>query len=671
MRTCASPVHLPRKYVPDELITPPTIIASADGGGSSDDQHGFDALSHQQRLGIEATSDADPQQNTRQPVIDNLCQFGSTPEDGVTTSRRMVEVWELCNRLHMRYESRMLADAAWCGTIAKAAAAAAASSPATDPPPRIIVLGLGSGVPALSAGRAGAEVLWVIRVARYAEVARALVARNRLQARVRVITCSRWVDLPPRLPPMPSGGLAREAHACLTEEIGDDPLSEGVLPLARLAHALLLRRGGVFGPCRLRVYATLASVRTICASGFDLRAFNAFRSTSGACQSYDLEDALLTERPGTVAVLSAPALLFDLDLSRALPPTSVARPVEVQVDASEGGVLNCLCWWADLCYPSGEVYSSAPPLCAAAEPPRSSCRRAFRQRLTFCGYERRLSAGEPVRVLASISRYETAVRVEAPPDERAAEAGTLVRWPATNACGVLSYHFPMIADEGRNAAFDGALARAVRLFVASHGGRRPRVLDIGSGSGLLAMMAARAGAAEVHSLEMVPALAAAAREIVARNGYAECITIHGEMSTRVAAAALGGHFDILVCEIVDDMLLGEGILTTVTDARRRLLTPSAAVLPRSGCLWVLAVEMKPPAHDGIDLADMSTFLCDLALTPEPLATVKLQHLRPGVDYRTLSEPLRLFDFDFASGDLQARPEGPTNLAFLAPPPIIE
>lgn len=161
------------------------------------------------------------------------------------------------------------------------------------------------------------------------------------------------------------------------------------------------------------------------------------------------------------------------------------------------------------------------------------------------------------------------------------------------------------------------------------------------------MMAARAGAGEVHSLEMVPALAAVARHIAAVNGFGETVRIHTARSTEVDAAALGGKFDILVCEIVDDMLLGEGVLTSVSDARTRLLSPSACVLPRGGAIWALAVEMRPQMRDGIALDDQMIFLCDLSTTPEPLANVKLQHLAPGKDYRPLAAPLRLFDFDWA------------------------
>lgn len=69
------------------------------------------------------------------------------------------------------------------------------------------------------------------------------------------------------------------------------------------------------------------------------------------------------------------------------------------------------------------------------------------------------------------------------------QSGRLVRWPLAPC---LAYHFPMIADEGRNGCFDRALRAAVTDF-GSREGRAPHMLDIGSGSGLLAMMAARAG----------------------------------------------------------------------------------------------------------------------------------------------------------------------------------
>ena len=403
----------------------------------------FDAITHQQRLGIEGSA-GNQEQNSRLLVIENLAQLGSSQEDGVTTSRRMVEVWEMCNRLYMRFDTRTLFDERWCLAVIEAAASIAGAGtggggrvqqPLLRPSssPRIIVLGLGTGLAALAAARAGAEVLWVVRVARFAEVARCLVARNDLAARVRVLFVRTWAELPPKLPPMPGGGLAREAHACVTEELGDDPLSEGLLPLARFCHSRLLRSGGAFGPCRLRIFAALACVRTTSACGFDLRAFNIFRTSSGAHGTYDFEDSLLTEQPGDARMLSAPVLLLDLDLSSA-PPMPAAAPASRPVRCTAAGVFNCVVWWAEL------------TLCAGGQPvdlgpcvrsPRASCTRARRQRLNFNGYERVLRRDESVTIHASITSDERAVLIEAPPDNHAAAAGMQVPWPLSNN-GVMS-----------------------------------------------------------------------------------------------------------------------------------------------------------------------------------------------------------------------------------------
>src|SRR5262249_40856432 len=79
------------------------------------------------------------------------------------------------------------------------------------------------------------------------------------------------------------------------------------------------------------------------------------------------------------------------------------------------------------------------------------------------------------------------------------------------------WYFRMIRDEVRHRAYDMALRRAIRPG--------SRVLDIGTGTGLLAMMAARAGAAEVVTCERNSAVAAVASEIITRNGFADKVHV--------------------------------------------------------------------------------------------------------------------------------------------------
>lgn len=142
---------------------------------------------------------------------------------------------------------------------------------------------------------------------------------------------------------------------------------------------------------------------------------------------------------------------------------------------------------------------------------------------------------------------------------------------------VHSWHLPMLADTARNEAFATAIAAAVRPDDI--------VLDIGTGSGLLAMMAARAGARHVHACEMLPDLAALARIVVAENGYADRITVIAKPSTElVVGVDLPERATLLVTETFDALLIGEGALAAITHARASLLTPTARIIPAGGVI---------------------------------------------------------------------------------------
>ena len=78
------------------------------------------------------------------------------------------------------------------------------------------------------------------------------------------------------------------------------------------------------------------------------------------------------------------------------------------------------------------------------------------------------------------------------------------------------WHIPMLNDVRRNDAFEAAISAAL-----AEAGPDARVLDIGTGSGLLSMMAARAGARSVTACEVVPVIADMATKIIADNGYSD------------------------------------------------------------------------------------------------------------------------------------------------------
>lgn len=136
---------------------------------------------------------------------------------------------------------------------------------------------------------------------------------------------------------------------------------------------------------------------------------------------------------------------------------------------------------------------------------------------------------------------------------------------------VPEWHFSIVADGVRNAAYEAALRRAARAD--------KRILDIGAGTGLLALMAARAGAGEVISCEMNPTIAAAAANIVAENGFTDRVRIVAKHSDDLKLEDLGGTADIVVSEIVSNDLLGERALPALEKIGRCLVSPEARFIP--------------------------------------------------------------------------------------------
>lgn len=139
------------------------------------------------------------------------------------------------------------------------------------------------------------------------------------------------------------------------------------------------------------------------------------------------------------------------------------------------------------------------------------------------------------------------------------------------------WHVPMMNDKFRNDAYFAALQNAVTP--ATH------VLEIGTGSGLLAMMSARLGARKVTTCEAVTDIAETAKDIVAANGFSPPVTVVPKMSTKmIVGKDIEDRADLLVSEILSSEFLGEGVLSSIEDAKRRLLKPGARIIPARGSI---------------------------------------------------------------------------------------
>ncbi|MER6144484.1 50S ribosomal protein L11 methyltransferase [Streptomyces sparsogenes] len=128
-------------------------------------------------------------------------------------------------------------------------------------------------------------------------------------------------------------------------------------------------------------------------------------------------------------------------------------------------------------------------------------------------------------------------------------------------------HIAMLEDPVRKASFQQAVRDTVRDGDV--------VLDLGTGSGILAITAAQAGARKVYAVE--PAgMVHLARRIAERNGVADRIEFMRGWSPQLE---LPEPADVLLTDIVGNEALDMRIWETVQDARRRLMTDSPRLVP--------------------------------------------------------------------------------------------
>ncbi|MEO8653388.1 MAG: tetratricopeptide repeat protein [Ramlibacter sp.] len=198
------------------------------------------------------------------------------------------------------------------------------------------------------------------------------------------------------------------------------------------------------------------------------------------------------------------------------------------------------------------------------------------------------------------------------------------------------WHVPMMNEPERNQAFYDGLGSLVTPEKV--------VFEIGTGSGLLAMMAAKLGARKVFTCEAVGLIADTAKKIIRRNHYQDRITVLAKPSHAVQLEKdLPVKADILVHEIFSSELLGEHVLRAIEDAKERLLKPGGEVLPSAASIMIALVSGDELGKNlyvgesfGFDLRDFN------AIHPKKRPLYR-EDLAPIL----MSDDVEAFRFDFA------------------------
>ncbi|KAL4857659.1 Protein arginine N-methyltransferase 7 [Chlorella vulgaris] len=233
------------------------------------------------------------------------------------------------------------------------------------------------------------------------------------------------------------------------------------------------------------------------------------------------------------------------------------------------------------------------------------------------------------------------------------------------------YHASMLNDSRRTSAYRDGIAGSLQQAAGREKGRQapeghaagepPLVLDIGSGSGLLCLLACQAGAQHVVGCERVPELNALAGELLHANGMADRVSLVPKLSRQlaVATATAGGgtadmprHASVLLHEIFGTDPFSEGVMPTLVHAKQQLLQPGATLAPcKLHIITAVATStslhrlLRPPA------TVCGGRICTAAL--RELAPQKVDCQAGQVsDLFLLTEPCCVLSVDFEAAELE-------------------
>ena len=114
------------------------------------------------------------------------------------------------------------------------------------------------------------------------------------------------------------------------------------------------------------------------------------------------------------------------------------------------------------------------------------------------------------------------------------------------------------------------------------------VLDVGTGSGVLSIWAAQAGAAKVFAVEYTD-MAKHARNLVEKNGLSDVIEV---IQSSVEDLQLPCQVDIIISEWMGYILLRESMLDSVIRARDRWMKPTGSMFPSHATMYFSAISFE-------------------------------------------------------------------------------
>lgn len=187
----------------------------------------------------------------------------------------------------------------------------------------------------------------------------------------------------------------------------------------------------------------------------------------------------------------------------------------------------------------------------------------------------------------------------------------------------LSSHQLMLADRQRVQKFARALSRIDC--------RGKTIVDAGTGSGVLAMIACKLGAKQVFALDSSPILAEA-RKIARANKADRIRFINVDLLDDPLPAI---QADVIVCELLGSAGLDENIAPAMDRLARHVLKPGGLLIPNSVTVWACPIQSDEVYRS---LRFWSRRRFGLRFDALQEASFNAPYAMPEADHALLSEP---------------------------------
>lgn len=197
--------------------------------------------------------------------------------------------------------------------------------------------------------------------------------------------------------------------------------------------------------------------------------------------------------------------------------------------------------------------------------------------------------------------------------------------------GILKYHLQMLGDSLRN--------RKLYEAIKKHVTPETSFLDIGAGTGVWAILAARLGAKRVVAVEIEECLIPILFRHAQANGVADKIEI---IHANANDVKLRGKFDVIVSEVFGQDAFGEETLKSFINVRDRFLAPNGVLIPEKMEMYAAPINLTNP------------ILCspaDLPVNFDFINSLRLNysqeiHFSEREKVKFLGEAKKLFEADF-------------------------